>query len=448
MKFIANKLNGEFLINILPSPEDGVDGVLAAIAYGSNFPDEKRDLIGHCVENRYRLDIWMRYDHTVPVAVPLLERLLRHHKDNIFCNLVPDVLHSKVIWWRGYGAYIGSANLSDRAWVSNIEAGVFLTEDELQDNGMHIELEDFFESLRSFEQVFPLDSDVITELKKIEAARRGIQDQGQELRKVPIWGGPTFVAKKKAWDRRKEEFKREWRDALSHLQSIGEQLRTHRPRWVEEDVPLTWEVDQYLHAYYYNHVGEANRKPFEDYFAKNRRNPNAAVSAMLTWWAGTVSPPSNEDYTFYDGAPYIREHLSRDNVLNLTQAEFTGICERTHATRDHVIKMKLATLGRPDLKTLSREERLPLYAGWLLQQRNAMGWSVLQLLNFVLYGGRNEDLWERLYIASHDKNYSLPHYGLNSMAELVGWALPEVTPPRNGRTSKALRALGFDVKVY
>ncbi|ADE12659.1 phospholipase D-like domain-containing protein [Sideroxydans lithotrophicus] len=448
MEFIANALNGNFLSNVLPAPSDEVDGVLAAIAYGSNFNDEKGDFIGHCIANRYRLDIWMRYDHTVPVALPLLWRLLRHHKDNIFCNLVPDVLHSKVIWWRGYGAYIGSANLSDRAWVSNIEAGVFLTEADLQDNGMHIELENFFESLRSFEQVFPLDEDVIKELAKIEAARKGLQNIGKELRKKPSWEGPAFSEKKKAWDRRKEKFRREWHDALAHLQSIGEQLRTHRPRWVEEDVPLTWQVDQYLHAYYYNHVGEANRKPFEDYFAKNRRNPNAAVSAMLTWWAGTDTPPSNEDYTFYDGAPYIREHLSRDNVLNLTQAEFAGVCERTHATRDHVIKMKLAALGRPDLKTLSREERLPLYAGWLLQQRNAMGWSVLQLLNYVLYGGRNEDLWERLYIASHDKNYSLPHYGLNSMAELVGWALPEVTPPRNGRTSKALRALGFDVKVY
>lgn len=46
------------------------------------------------------------------------------------------------------------------------------------------------------------------------------------------------------------------------------------------------------------------------------------------------------------------------------------------------------------------------------------------------------------------KKYFLPHYGLNSIAEVIGWAQPEIAPPRNGRTSKALRALGYDVRVY
>ncbi len=37
--------------------------------------------------------------------------------------------------------------------------------------------------------------------------------------------------------------------------------------------------------------------------------------------------------------------------------------------------------------------------------------------------------------------------GISSIAEVVGWARPEDTPPRNGRTNKALRALGYPVKV-
>jgi hypothetical protein len=77
MEFIANAFNGKFLETVLPPPDADIDGVMAAIAYGSNFNVEKRDFIGHCLQNRYRLDIWMRYDHTVPVAVPLLKRLLR-----------------------------------------------------------------------------------------------------------------------------------------------------------------------------------------------------------------------------------------------------------------------------------------------------------------------------------------------------------------------------------
>lgn len=448
MEFIANALNGNFLGNILPPPGAEIDGVLAAIAYGSNFNDEKGDFIGHCLANRYRLDIWMRYDHTVPVAVTLLKRLLRHHKDNIFCNLVPDCLHSKVIWWKGYGAYIGSANLTDRAWVSNIEAGVFLSDADLQKDGMQIELANFFDNLKDTEQVFPLTEEIIRELEKIDAARKGIHDKGKELRTVPIWEGPLFYGKKKTADRRKEEFRREWQETLTHLRSIGEQLADNRPVWISEDVPIAWQIDQFLHAYYYNKVGESRAKPYEDYFQKNRSNPNLAVSSVLKWWKDTTSAPSNEDVTFYENAPCIRENLSKEKILHLSEQQFADVCESTHATRDHVIKMDLATLGRPDLKTLSRDERIPLYAAWLLKQRNDKGWSVLQLLDYVLYGGREDDLWERLYTATREKEYSLPHYGLNSIAELVGWARPEVAPPRNGRTSKALRALGFEVRIY
>ena len=132
----------------------------------------------------------------------------------------------------------------------------------------------------------------------------------------------------------------------------------------------------------------------------------------------------------------------------VTEQEFADVCECTHATRDHVIKMDLATLGRPELTSLSRDERIPLYASWLLKQRNGKGWNVLQLLDYVLYGGKDDSLWERLYTAAREQEYYLPHYGLNSIAELIGWARPEVAPPRNGRTSKALRALGYDVRIY
>lgn len=448
MEFIANALNGNFPINILPSPDDEVDGVMAAIAYGSNFNDEKSDFIGHCLANHYRLDIWMRYDHTVPVAVPLLKRLLRHHKDNIFCNLIPDRLHSKVIWWKGYGAYIGSANLSDRAWVSNVEAGIFLSEADLQRDGMQIELENFFESLRNTEQAFPLTEEVIRELEKMGAARKGIADKGKELRTVPVWEGPVFVEVKKTTDRRKEAFRKEWLETLTHLRSIGEQLALNRPAWISDDVPIAWQIDQFLHAYYYNKVGESREKPFEEYFKKNRSNPNLALSSVLHWWKDTPSAPSNEDITFYENAPCIRMNLAKEKILTLTEQEFADVCECTHATRDHVIKMELATLGRPDLTQLSRDERIPLYANWLLKQRNGKGWNALQLLDYVLYGGRDDNLWERLYTATREREYSLPHYGLNSVAELVGWARPEVAPPRNGRTSKALRALGFDVRIY
>jgi hypothetical protein len=124
------------------------------------------------------------------------------------------------------------------------------------------------------------------------------------------------------------------------------------------------------------------------------------------------------------------------------------VCGHTHATLDHISKISLSTLGRPEIKSMPLAERVPLYASWLAQQHNGMGWTIFELLNFVLYGGEDKDIADRLYTAARDEMYTLPHYGLNSMAELIGWVRPEVVPPRNGRTSKSLKALGYEVDVY
>ncbi len=114
---------------------------------------------------------------------------------------------------------------------------------------------------------------------------------------------------------------------------------------------------------------------------------------------------------------------------------------------DHLIKMSTATLGKPGKKSLSRDERLPLFTDLLFNSRNNKGQSIFELLDFVLYGGKSEDIWERIYLAGKNDDYKFNHYGINSIAEVVGWAKPEITPPRNGRTNKSLRALGYSVRV-
>lgn len=139
--------------------------------------------------------------------------------------------------------------------------------------------------------------------------------------------------------------------------------------------------------------------------------------------------------------------LAKDRILNLSVDEVEEICWCTHATKDHVIKMSTATLGRPEVKTLSRDERVPLYARWLMNQRNKKGQDIRQILFNILYVGKPDEIWERIYAASKTDELWIPHYGINSIAEVVGWAQPETTPPRNGRTNKSLRALGYPVKI-
>ena len=447
---VANRINQTHLRDILPeiSEDNQVDNVLAAIAYGSSASDETKDLVGHALDNKLRLDLWMRYDETVPVSVPFLKRLLKNLPNNIFTQFVPDCFHAKVIWWKGYGAYIGSANHTDRGWLTNIEAGMFIEEDELVASGMDGQLEEFFDYLRDLDKTIPISADYIAEMERLSELNKGAHAAAKKAREHEVWEGPSFVAKKAAFDRRKENFKIEWLNTLGILQSIQQQLPDYRPKWIEETVPAAWQVDQFLHAYYYNRVGDNLRKPYDEYYNNNKSDPNAALKEQLEWWQGLGEAPSNEDDTFYRNAPIVRELLSKDKVLALTTKEFEILCSKTHATMDHVIKVPMSVLGRPEVKSMDRAGRLELFAPVIMAERNKKGWDVRQLLHYVLYEGADKDIWGRLYHAGRDREYSIARYGLNSIAEVVGWARPEVVPPRNGRTSKALRALGYEVRIY
>jgi hypothetical protein len=448
VKFFANKLNGGFLRNILPSSEIEVDWVKAAIAYGSDWST----LIENCIGNRRRLDIWMRYDHTVPVAPPLLRKLLKSTYQNVFCYLIPDVLHAKIIWWKGYGVYIGSANLTDRAWNSNIEFGVFLSESDLERNGDISEIESFFSSLERCDAAFELNEEIVQEQERLSALRAKREDalnkETEALRKIKRWAGPTnVVTREKANEQQKNSFIQEWRNGLSILKTIADIAPRYRPTWLNENVPAPWQADQFLHAYYYNEIVDGRKHPFEDYYIKHKNDPASATKSALIWWSKLTSPPSNEDENCHVRAPLIRERLSPSGLRVLTVDQFAEVCLANHSTMDHVRRMTNDELGVPEGEQLGGKERAEAFARLLWSKTNSQGECLVDLLRFVLDGGPKDELASRVYDAAKSPGKKFTHLGPNQLAELAGWARPDMCPPRNGRTSKGLKALGYNVKV-
>ncbi|MBK5005546.1 phospholipase D family protein [Pseudomonas sp. S32] len=448
MKFYANKLNGNFLRNALPDESVQIDWVRAAIAYGS----DETTLVENCVEHGRRLDIWMRYDHTVPVDPRLLRFLLRNSENNIFCILIPDVLHAKVIWWKNYGVYVGSANLTDRAWVTNIEFGVFIPEQDLEANGQITDIEGFFESLISCDAAQQLTEEIIQEQERILRLRekdlQKIERGSESLRSIKRWEGPAFTSSDKAFDIRKESFIKEWRNGLSVLRDIAHKAPDYRPRWLSQDVPAAWQADQFLHAFYYNKVVDGVRHPFDEHYQKNRRDPTASMLAALKWWSGLDAPPSSEDVNCHVRAPVIRRYLEKNKVRFLSLEEFSEVLQANHSTVDHVRRMRLEELGLREVQDVTEAHRVKAFAKTLFRQQNERGETVLDILAFVLDGGSPSDIPARLFEVVHNSARRFPHFGNNQIAELAGWARPELCPPRNGRTSKGLRALGYDVHIY
>lgn len=451
MKLIANGLNKQYFESLLPPTGSEVDGVLAAIAYG----DDRTKLLEHCLSNKYRLDIWMRYDHTVPVSPSLLTKFLNNINNNIFCYLIPDVLHSKVVWWRGYGAYIGSANLTQNAWYSNIETGLFLTESQLINSEIFDQLELLFDEFMSLDRSVFLTKEVIDNLKKLQSMKqqKEFKQQEQEYllqkkRLIPKWEGVSFIGDKRTASKKKETFKQEWDSTITIMQNIASIIQEYRPVWIEESTPVFWQVDQFLHAYYYNQVRKYKKYPYEECHRQNCNNPQKSLLAALQLWESLKTPPSDEDKHLENDAPLIRQYLAKDRILSLSETELELVFKATHATMDHVIKISTDLLGKPALQYIDRDQRAQLFTHLILSKTNKRGESLIELIYFVLYGGKPELIWERLYTASKDSDYQFAHYGINSLAEVCGWARPEDPPPRNGRTAKALRALGYPVKIH
>lgn len=449
MKVFSNGLNQNYLSSILPGSEIDIDWVKAAIAYGNDADT----LIKNCLENKRRLDIWMRYDHTVPVAPALLKILLRNLKNNIFCYLIPDMLHAKIIWWRNYGVYIGSANLTQRAWWSNIEVGVFLSEYELEEAGALLEIESIFDSLRELDVAMELSQGIIEEQERIQKARAQYDEKtesiARRLRSTEPWSGVDYIASSSNKTKsRGQNFLREWQQGLTYLEELANMAPDFRPHWLNENVPATWQADQFLHAFYYNKVKTGNSFPYEDFYKHNSLNPSRALQENLQWWKELTSPPSDEDINCHVRAPVIQNHLSMVQLKSLTLSDFIEVCRANHSTADHVRRLGSQLLLAGGLDVMNGDDRIKAFATWIWSQKNKKGETIKDLLYFVLDSGPSQNLPERLFEAASNIERRIPHFGINQFAEIAGWARPNLYPPRNGRTSKALRALGFDVRIY
>ena len=425
----------------------------AAIAY---IHDDST-LIARCFDLKKPLRLRGRYDWGGPVGIAILEKFLRCTSPDYRLTLVPDIFHPKVIWWHGYGAYIGSANLTNKAWFENIEAGVFLDEDELVEQGVGEELERFFDYVDGV--AHPLSQGILDQLKQsgtdpdLHRREREARGRFEESRLIPRLQGLDSVQKVAASTVREGQFLTEWNATLKVLTDIGNRLSDFRPSWVPEGTPIGVHADQFLHGYYYEKVrvpgSSANEHPYEEFHEDNRHRVDAALTDAMVWWRDLDGAPGFEDRMITVWAVELREYLAKDRLKSLDVREFTELCRRVHAFRNHAMRVSHTAMDLPQkLPKLEVDERIELVAKWLFRQRSLKRESPLDAIHWVLYGGSLDQVPKRIFAADYDPMRKIPHMGLSMFGEIVGWAMPDRYPPRNGRTSKALRALGYDVKVY
>lgn len=449
MEVILNGINGEYLRNIILRAESETERVDAAVAYATS-----QDLLfDWCWNKGIPLRYWGRFDEQVPVSVPVLETFLKRRSGRFVCKLVRH-FHPKVIWWRGHGAYIGSANLTQSAWWNNVEAGVFLTESELIEGGHDLELEDLFAQIDR--QAAPLTQelfDLLSARSKLLTKRKTEQKMGDDAflstDLVPTWGGLANVNKKSASDRRRQAFLDEWNRTLQIIRDIAAKISTkeNRPSWISADVPLGAQADQFLHAHYYQNTFDGQRADYERHFLRNRNNPDKALESTIAWWRKL--PRSRDEYVMLNKtAPLLQKAFSEATLLRLSEDNFVKVLGRIHATRDYARRAPNSFVGLPSGMPYDIPQKVDALARNIYRAPSRGGVSVIKTLAYILYGGRPEEVPQRLWQALHDPKLKVELLGVSALGEIVGWAMPDRYPPRNGRTSKALKSLGYDVTVH
>lgn len=460
MDLIANSLNNRYPRELAAQADrDELTQIDLAVAYVSRMDElfnlaERRDV---------PFNLYALADGEFP-HIDVIRRFIEsgHLSWHIF--LTRAFFHPKIMWFRGIGAYIGSANLSDRAWVQNIECGVWIPQEELISMQWVGQLDLLFRMIA--ERSVAATSDhlkALVQLRKrrgslIRAQQEFQADVDRALADLPGNQAPTDITiHHEPGGVARQMFLREWNQSLTILHKVGNLFaanRQHWPRWVDRDVPASIVQDQATEWWWDTEFRRTreSRLIMEEVHRKNAVNPDAAVRSLLDRWCKfDGSGHAGDSYP-----AWINEHprelsvlLMPDELAQLDIRRLGRILYLCHASREHARQIPNHELGLPAGETRTREERAPLLAEYLWSKTSRKGRRIKDLLEFVLWGDRragsqgNIDVANRIWIATHNDEWRLPHLGVHILGELLGYARPDQYPPRNNRVSKTLYALGF-----
>ena len=450
MKLVMGEINGVWLHDLMNGAPKACDRVTATVAYAtSNSP-----FFDHCLKHKRFLEFYGLLDEDQAVAISVMEKLLEAGPFAASCHLVKGHYHPKVIWWHGYGVYIGSANLTHKAWSSNVECGVFYDEDEILGTPVQTDLDMMFDRIRQISK--PLDSELIRDLKKLklvssaaDEARNKLKEAFDEATKrYPEHGGLTAPNA----STKLSLFAVEWETTLELLRGLRNEFMVMklRPKWVAADANDTVHFDQFLHAYYYVRVREKDgeddsarsQERVNKFFAKNQADKKGALKDGATWWASLEEAPHGEDVFIADTATNMRALFAKERIANWTLDEFKEAMMGVNAFKMHARQVKNKFYGLPQDHHETLEQKANRLAEWLWNLDRTGKKSLREMWSFLIWGTSPSNMTERLWIVTKEEQWSFPRLGPSSLGEAVGWARPDDYPPRNNRTNKALRALG------
>lgn len=451
MELVLGRLKKPYLEDIRErNRKKKIKKVQAAVAYAT----DETLLFDWCWDNNIPLEFYGRLDGGVPVDVKILKSFLKRKSRRFTCSLVK-LHHAKIIWWHGAGVYIGSANLTKSAWCKNVEAGCYFTETEIDNNKMRRDLISFFVLLKN--KSIPLDKQLLENMKErdkeIKKLKIKSKSEKKFINKMPFgnWDGLVDGGERNLRSTRRNSFINEWHSTMDTLRDIGDLvcLPRNRPKWVPRTTLRSAQIDQFLNTNYCKrqidrHGGIFSR--YDIFFERNKNRKEQALEAALYWWRN--SPKFDEEFEILNtNAPFLHSALQKNKIKNMQYEKFKKICSKINAFVRYANSGHRDVIGIPDDgESYPEEERISRFLQRIWEEDDGNGKRIKSLLLYLLYGGTDNQLPERLWNVLHDENRKIKGLGTGILGEFIGYALPNEFPIRNGRTVKSLRSLGYDVK--
>lgn len=453
MELIANAVNNRFFAELLERARrsEHLESIRAAVAYVS----DKDSLVTLAKDKKVPLSIYALFDGETWPSLPVLKYFSTKAPPSIQLFLTAKFYHPKIYWFEGVGAYIGSANLTDGGWFKNVESGLWLDANELDAQGLEGELRSMFDVIAgrsvlvSSEHV-KLAERIRAERVELDRLRRGFDAYVAEaLAGLPGQISPVDqTQRKEPGGAAKKAFIHEWNETLGLLQKLTRIAREKPgPGWVSPDAHPAIVQDQATELWYDVNIRKVGQEQIEILHRRNRARPEAAIDEVFATWQALDGEDERWQEWVNEIPRRLGELLMRESLRALDADILGEIINSSHAFRAHGRQMTNRDLGLPNGAQTPIGERCRVYAEYLLAQRTAEGRGVAQVLEHALWGDREEPVCaERLWQVTQDPNWRVPHLGIHTLAELLGYARPDEFPPRNNRVRKTLYALGFDLR--
>ena len=407
-----------FANGLMQEIHDGMDIYIASAFF------TETNVIDDLIKRKCRLRIVVRLGFpTSPIA---LKHLLNHK--NIEARFYTShEFHPKLYILGNSKIFIGSANLTQAALLTNQEIMLGINSDDVRFEELTYLFVDYWQ------QAKVLTSEEVEKYEKIyknyKDKLESVNSFDDEIQKT--LGNHNFDNIQRYKDRKTDSelfldnFFKTYQESVNGYNFIEEEYKKKGRKLSNDVIPLRLEIDSFFSFV-------RDRHAIHDTWMNQKIGwndmHNIRLNSLIDEWMDTPWVHF-EQRIVGENYPFINKILGSVESINTATADeiVEALCV-THSFHD---RLRFFKGGLNTLKTT-------------FLQKNELG-QIKKTLVYLLHN-QKDSLGKRMANCIYDSNYKLKEFGQSNVQELIGWINNENMPVINGRTTKVLRYFGFNVR--